>query len=97
MESLLDNKEEFMNSTRLAFTGTHPKFIQYLEEKGLTEWEINYCCLYLIGLKGKDIGEYINLKRHYTYGSVIRQKLGLTENDTNLSLYLRKLMDNLQA
>ena len=74
---------------------SHPSFFNYLREKGLTDWEINYCCLYLIGLKGKDIGDFINLKRHYSYGSIIRQKLGLTENDTNLSLHLRKMLKNM--
>ena len=74
---------------------SHPAFFKYLREKELTDWEINYCCLYLIGLKGKDIGDYINLKRHYVYGSAIRQKLGLSENDTNLSLYLKKMLKNM--
>ena len=74
---------------------SHPGFFKYLREKELTDWEINYCCLYLIGLKGKDIGDYINLKRHYVYGSAIRQKLGLTENDTNLNLHLQKMLKNM--
>lgn len=97
LEALVSDRDTFITQTRMTLESSHPAFFRYLYDKGLTDWEINYCCLYLIGLKGKDIGEYINLKRHYTYGSVIRQKLGLTENDTNLSLYLRKLMDNLQA
>ena len=94
MESLLDNKEEFMNSTRLAFTGTHPKFIQYLEEKGLTEWEINYCCLYALGLKGKEVGAYMKMRSHYNNSSIIREKLGIGEHDTNLGIYIRRLLEN---
>ena len=97
LEMLVSDRDAFIASTRVTLESSHPAFFRYLHEKELTEWEINYCCLYLIGLKGKDIGEYINLKRHYTYGSVIRQKLGLTENDTNLSLHLRKLLENTQA
>ena len=95
MESLLDNKEEFMNSTRLAFTGTHPKFIQYLEEKGLTEWEINYCCLYALGLKGKEVGAYMKMRSHYNNSSSIREKLGIGEHDTNLGIYIRRLMNDM--
>ena len=97
LEMLVSDRDAFIASTRVTLESSHPAFFRYLHEKELTEWEINYCCLYLIGLKGKDIGEYINLKRHYTYGSVIRQKLGLTENDTNLSLHLKKLLENIQA
>ena len=97
LEALVSDRDMFITSTRMTLESSHPAFFRYLREKELTDWEINYCCLYLIGLKGKDIGEYINLKRHYTYGSVIRQKLGLTENDTNLSIHLKKLLENPQA
>ena len=97
LEALVSDRDMFITSTRMTLESSHPAFFRYLREKELTDWEINYCCLYLIGLKGKDIGEYINLKRHYTYGSVIRQKLGLTENDTNLSIHLKKLLENPHA
>ena len=97
LEALVSDRDMFITSTRMTLESSHPAFFRYLREKELTDWEINYCCLYLIGLKGKDIGEYINLKRHYTYSSVIRQKLGLTENDTNLSIHLKKLLENPQA
>lgn len=85
MEKLVANKEVFMYSTRLAFAGSHPKFIKHLEDRGLNEWEINYCCLYALGLKGKEIGEYIQLKSHFNNSSDIRKKLGLGEHDVNLS------------
>ena len=95
LERLIADRDAFITSTRVTMEMSHPSFFNYLREKGLTDWEINYCCLYLIGLKGKDIGDFINLKRHYSYGSIIRQKLGLTENDTNLSLHLRKMLKNM--
>jgi hypothetical protein len=95
LERLIADRDAFITSTRVTMEISHPTFFNYLHEKGLTDWEINYCCLYLIGLKGKDIGDYINLKRHYNYGSAIRMKLGLTENDTNLSLYLKKMLNNM--
>lgn len=95
LEGLIADRDAFITSTRVTMEMSHPSFFNYLREKGLTDWEINYCCLYLIGLKGKDIGDFINLKRHYSYGSIIRQKLGLTENDTNLSLHLRKMLKNM--
>ncbi len=95
IESLLANKEEFMTSTRMAFAGSHPQFIRYLEERGLTESELDYLCLYAIGLRGKEIGEYIQLKRHYHISSDIRKKLGIDEHETNLGIYIRKLMKSL--
>ena len=93
MERLVANKEVFMSSTRLAFAGSHPKFIKHLEDHGLTEWEINYCCLYALGLKGKEIGEYIQLKSHFNNSSEIRKKLGLGEHDINLGTYIRRLLN----
>ena len=94
MEALIDNRDAFMTSTRLSFAASHPRFIQYLTEHGLTEWEINYCCLYVLGLKGKEVGAYIKMRSHYNVSSLIREKLGINEHDTNLSIYLRKLLGN---
>ena len=93
MEELLANKDTFMVSTKLAFAGSHPKFIKYLEEHNLSEQEIEICCLYAIGLKGKDIKAYTNQSRHYHQSADIRHKLGLTESDTNLSIFLRDMLE----
>lgn len=95
VNKITEDKEKFMDSTRLAFKASHPKFIQYLEEHNLTDSEINYACLYAIGLRGKEIGEYIQLKRHYHISSDIRKKLGMNEQETNLGIYIRQLMKKL--
>ncbi len=92
IDSVVKDKNRFMDSTRLAFKATHPKFMEYLENCGLTEFEINYLCLYAIGLRGKEVGEYIQLKRHYNISSEIRKKLGIDEHETNIGIYVRKLM-----
>lgn len=91
----ISDKERFMNSNRLAFKASHPMFIKYLEEHGLTEYEINYLCLYAIGLKGKDVGSYMQLRRHYNISSEIRSKLGIDEHETNIGIYIRKLLKSL--
>ena len=96
MEELLANKDTFMTSTKLAFAGSHPKFIKYLEDRGLTDWEINYCCLYALGLKGKEVGSYIKMRSHYNNSSEVRQKLGINEHDTNLGIYIRKLLKSFE-
>ena len=94
-EQITKDKDEFMNTTRLAFKASHPQFIDYLENHGLSESEVNYVCLYAIGLRGKEVGEYIKLKRHYHVSSDVRKKLGIDEHQTNMGIYIRKLMRNL--
>ena len=81
-----------MDSARVAFTASHPRFMEYLEHHGLSTDEINYLCLYAIGLRGKDVGEYLQLKRHYIVSHEIRKKLGIGEHETNIGIYVRKLM-----
>ena len=89
---LVEDKDKFLYTTRMTFAAAHPDFINFLESRGLSEWQIEYCCLYAIGLRGKEIGSYLNRKRHYTDSSDIREKLGLEEHDTNLGIYLRDLL-----
>ena len=93
LESLLADKDTFIESTRLTIEGNNPEFITALKERGLTDEEINICCLYAIGLKGKDIKAYTNQSRHYHQSADIRHKLGLTESDTNLSIFLRDMLE----
>ena len=93
LESLLADKESFIESTRLAIEGNNPELISALKQRGLTDEEINICCLYAIGLKGKDIKAYTSQPRHYHHSADIRHKLGLTESDTNLSIFLRDMLE----
>ena len=93
LESLLADKESFIESTRLTIEGNNPEFISALKQRGLTDEEINICCLYAIGLKGKDIKAYTSQPRHYHHSADIRHKLGLTESDTNLSIFLRDMLE----
>lgn len=96
IETMRNDKKKFMDSTRLAFTALHPMFMKYLEKHGLTVDEINYLCLYAIGLRGKEVGEYIQLKRHYIISHEIRKKLGIDEHETNIGLYVRRLMKDFE-
>ncbi len=95
VKQLTDNTEEFMNSNRLAFQASHPAFIHYFEEHGLTESEINYVCLYAIGLRGKEVGNYMKKRSHVNISSTIRKKLGIDKHDTNIGIYVRKLLKEL--
>ena len=94
LQNLIANREVFIKSTRLTLEENYPHFFAYLHDKGLKEFEIDFCCLYAIGMKGKEVKAYTNLNRHYKDSSEVRQKLGLVESDTNLSNFLQKLLKN---
>lgn len=89
LTGLMQDTEHFIESTRISFLVEHPEFIGYLKKRGLSDREIGYCCFYAMGLKGKDISAYMG-NGHYKLSSVIRRKLGLSEHDTNLDIYLRR-------
>jgi hypothetical protein len=78
----------------LTLEDNYPHFFAYLRDRGLEEHEIDFCCLYAIGMKGKEVKAYTNLSRHYKDSSEVRHKLGLSESDTNLSNFLQKLLKN---
>lgn len=94
LEKLISDRNDFIKSTRLTLEENYPHFFTYLQDKGLDDFEIDFCCLYAIGMKGKEIKSYTNLSRHYKDSSEVRQKLGLVESDTNLSNFLQKLLKN---
>ena len=94
MDELLSNREEFIASTISAFEASHPSFMTYLKGRGLTEKELGYCCLYAIGLNGKEVGAFTKMSRHYIVNSEIRKKLGLSEQKTNLDKYIQQLLDS---
>ncbi|MBO5457019.1 MAG: hypothetical protein J6A20_10955 [Muribaculaceae bacterium] len=95
VKELTDNTEEFMDSNRLAFQASHPRFIQYFEKYGLSVSEINYVCLYAIGLRGKEVGNYMKKRSHVNISSAIRKKLGIDKHETNIGIYVRKLLKNI--
>lgn len=95
VKDMLADTATFMNTTRLAFTASHPRFIQYFVEHGLTDDEINYVCLYAIGLRGKDVGAYMKKRSHVNTSSEIRKKLGIDKHETNLGIYVRRLLREL--
>lgn len=95
VDELTANAEEFMNSNRLAFYALYPRFIQYFVDHGLTEDEMNLVCLYAIGLKGKEVGAYTKRRSYANISSAIRKKLGIDQHETNIGIYVRKLLREL--
>lgn len=93
-DGIWKDKEVFMTSLIEIWTLYNPKFIQRLEESGLTPIEKNFACLFALGLSGKEIGVFLNKSRHYHISSSIRKKLGLKPSDTNINNYLCKLLND---
>ncbi len=92
IDPIIQDREEFMHSLLLVYKSTHPRFISHLKERNLTELEMEYCCLFAIGMNGKDIGFYTNQSRHYHISSSIRKKLGTDINNINLNTYITNLL-----
>ena len=92
LKKQIENTEEFMNSNREAFGASHPSFIKYLEDHNLSKDEINYVCLYALGLRGKEVGIYINRPGHKNRSIAIRKKLGIEQRSTSLGNYIRHLL-----
>jgi len=95
VRELTEDTDEFMNTNRQAFQVSHPRFIRYFEDHGLNIKEINYVCLYAIGLRGKEVGNYMKKRSHVNISSAIRKKLGIDKHETNIGIYVRKLLKEL--
>lgn len=92
LKKIISDREEFIRQNRLIFNQSCPRFIDFLKTRELTDMEIGHCCLYAIGLNGKMVTNFTNMKRHYHIGSSIRKKLGLNGHDTNISIYIKNLL-----
>ena len=96
LQQLMQDKFYFLESTRQSFILAYPEFIDFLQRRGLSDSEIGFCCLYTIGLRGKDISNYMGMSSsgYYKYSSNLRKKFGLKESDTNINIFLRDIIDN---
>ena len=95
IKSVVDNRQMLLDYLRQYTSMTYPELESYLTEHGLSERERDFCNLYLLGLRGNEIGQYLGLARHYSVSSGIRKKLGLGEHDVNIDTHLRQLIDRL--
>ena len=93
VDKIKKDKKKFQQSIGKVLEATHPDFMAYLRQRELNEREIDYVCLYAIGLRGKEIGNYLDLARHYNISSDVRRKLGLGSKGENLGPTIRNLMD----
>lgn len=92
LEELMANPDEFIESTKKTFLVSRPKFIAYLRNRKLTEWEIGLCCLYCIGFNSSDVSEYLHRKSIYNVNSTIRQKLDIPKGTSKIDSFLKRLL-----
>ena len=97
LKEIISDRDAFVKQNRLIFNQASPEFIEYLTGKGLTDTEIDHCCLYAIGMNGKMVTTFTNAKRHYHLGSDVRKKLGLNPHDTNISIFIRNLYNKMES
>ena len=97
LKQIISDRDEFVRQNRLIFNQSSSRFISHLKECGLDDREIDHCCLYAIGMNGKMVTTFTNIKRHYHIGSDVRKKLGLSGRDTNISIYIRNLHKTLES
>ncbi len=93
LKSMTDDKKRFVAENKRLFQALYPNFIGSLVDHGLTDQEIEYCCLWTLGLRSKEIGEYLSIGRYHHLSAEIRKKLGLPEGKSYLPTYLRSLRD----
>lgn len=92
VEHLVADPAEFMRQIRLIYARLQPGMVNRLNEAGLTEREVEICCLYALGLNGKTIQQYTRDGRHFQNVSLIRRKLSLGEHDRNIDGFIRSLL-----
>lgn len=93
LAKLMENRNDFLESTRKSFMIAHPRFIEYLKKQQLNEWETGCCCLYAIGLNGAEISSYLDRKAIYNVSSSIRRKLGIPKGKTRIDTFLRQKLE----
>ena len=90
-DNLIADKRSFLLTMSFLYTLSHPKFVEVLRGKNLSETETGYCCLYMMGLETKEVAELLETKSAYNTNASIRKKLGLMDSKQTLPDYLKQL------
>ena len=94
LQTLIESKDTFLESTCRTFEALHPEFAAFIASCNLTDRERGCCYLYCMGMRGNEIATYLGLadNSYYNFSSTIRKKLGIKEYKTNLDFFLRAKM-----
>ncbi|MBD5176687.1 MAG: hypothetical protein HDT05_04635 [Bacteroidales bacterium] len=96
VDKIKNDIEGFIRDLRNDFTIAYPLFMKHLKECGLTDIEISEACLYGLGLKGYEVGFYLNRKSYNNDSSSIRRKLGIDTRKGNMNHHIQYLMEILE-
>jgi len=97
IEEIIDNKDDFTLDTSKVFCASRKKFAGYLKSCELTDWEIGYCCLFLMGMYGKDMEPYISKRSSNTINATIRGKLEIPSNGQKLKSFLLEKFNEIEG
>lgn len=70
------------------------RFYRYLKEKGLNTFEVGYCTMLVLGVSIKEMGFALKRSNLYNVNMIIRAKIGASNTDSDLPLYLQDLYQN---
>lgn len=91
IQSLLADTKEYLSTIGMSYVLNNPSFVSYLKSKGLSSWEIGYCCLYIMGYNAKEISGIMNNSQVYKISSEIRRKLGVNDGKSRLESILKNI------
>lgn len=91
MESLINDRDNVVDSIGMLYAIYRPIFVLKLKNYGLTSSEIGYCCLLVLGLRTSELSEVVHKSNTYNISSRLRSKLGLDRNSGMLSTWLKNL------
>ncbi len=92
LKKMLEERRQFMRDTRIALTASYPNFIEELKSHGLDDEELDYACLYAIGMRGKEIGVFMMRAGHYHLSTRVRAKLGLEKTDQRIWSVIQNML-----
>lgn len=91
INDLLNDTKEYLSTIGMTYVVKSPDVVSFLKSRGLTTWEIGYCCLYVMGYNAKEISGIMQNNQVYKISSRIREKLGLEGGKGRLETYIKDL------
>lgn len=95
LAELITDQKHFLVMLRSSFMVSYPKFMAYLKESGLSDKEMEYCCLYCIGLNGNETASFLKRPSYKNEVLQMRKKLKMVRGDTNIDIFLRRKLAEL--
>lgn len=88
IDLLIQDRDKFILSASSLLAVRNSKLHSHLKESGLTDWEIGYCSILMMGVQAKDMDIFFSQRTSYSLNGIIRKKLQLPANGQKLKAYL---------